>query len=539
MKWIVVDFGTQQTKILALSYEGQKISIENFHAFASKPEFFKGLAFPEPAAWAATTITLNELNWLQPDEDVFVIATLPSAYLETRYLKFPFRSEKKIEKVLQFELESTLPFDIDEVQVRSQIVEGDGVPGNRKDTQMLVMAYRRQLIRQVETELRKFQLSNPPITAHSLALSSLRQFISDEPLYVMISFGHAQSHMLLMQRSGSILGVRTLWWGGKNLIDALQEEFQVDAEKARQLLLNLDAQKPPSKQIETSVKQLTTEIRQALKGFVTTGIQLPKPLPVYVFGGVTRYSPAMKLLEDGLTAEFSANLRPFPFTALRSKQIQGLEKIDSADLELALPALSIALTQTRTHRSKIPSFSETGFQFQQNLRKFKTGSFSLLKHVAALLIAPFIYAAIQITIQSKENKVLVSALPQILQGTGIQFDANSATDEITNRLKKELAQNRTKITQLSENKESPLRALSELSTAIPSFLKIDIKEMKISRSTISFSAETPTADSATRIIEALQRVYSQVKTGATTNCATATKTECKFFKVEIERPKGT
>lgn len=537
MKWIVIDFGTRKIKLLNLLQDGQKLSIVGHHSIKTQSDYYKGLGFPEPNAWAAVTIALNELDWLKAEEDHVVLAALPSAYLESRYLRFPFRNEKKIEKVLNFELESTIPFDIDEIQIRSQVLEGEGLSDLKKESLVLALAYKRSAIKQLEGELKKFQLSNPSLTVENLALSTLRQAITETPVFGLFTVGHSKSEFVLMAKNGSILGVKTFWWGGKSLIQACQEEFSVDEEKAFHILSHIDPEKPPTKSMIASVKNLVTEMRQTFKGMHSSGISFPKPLKVFAFGKPTKNKPLMKQIEEMLKSELEIKIEAFPYPNLKSRNLQGLETI-RGDLESFLPAIGIALSQSRTHRPKIPSFSETGFQFQQNLKKLKTGSFSLLRKVALLMIAPVVYAFLQFFAQKQENEILLATLPALLRGSGFEIEKGESTDGLVARIKKEVSENQKKISQLEENEKSPLVVLTKLSSEIPSSLKIDIKELRVSPTSIFIAAETKSNETTDKILDSLRKRYPQLKASNPTNCAAGNKAECKSFTVEIDRSKS-
>lgn len=536
MKWIAIDFGTHKTKALALRLEGQRLEIEDYLSFESKPEYFRGLGIPEAAAWNQVTIALNEAEWLKPDEDTIIFTALPSAYLETRYLKFPFKAEKKIEKVIQFELEAAIPFDVDEIQLRNSILEGEGVTPMKRDALVIALAYKREIIKQFEGELKKFQLSNPPMSAQILNLASLRQAITESSAFGLLSFGHSKSEFLVLQSRGNILATKTFWWGGKNLIQALGEEFSLDPEKAEHMLVHLDPEKPLTKLSAQSAAQFAVEMRQCFKGLQSQGLVLPKPFPIYVIGQASRNKALLAQIEATLKTEFDIHLKDYPISQLRGRHLMGFDRI--ANIEEALPALSMALAQMRAHRSKIPSFSETGFQFQQNLKKLKTGSFSILKKVAALLIAPIIYGILQIVIQQKENKVLMAQIPNLLRGTSFKLAPDETTDDLVAELKAELNTNRAKIAQLTQNDKSPLVVLTDLSKTIPSHLKIDVKDLKISQTNILVTAETNSTDTMNKILESLKTLYPQLKAGAPSNC-TNSKTECKSFTFEIQRESKT
>lgn len=505
--------------------------IEDFAQFASQPDYFKGLGFPDAPAWAAATIGLNELDWLKHDEEITVLSALPSAYLETRYLKFPFRNQKQIEKVLPFEMESSLPYDVEDIQIRNLILEGDGVTVTKKEALVLAMAYRRDPIKGFEAELRKFEMSIPPFTTQNLALSALRTAITEFPVFGMLEFGHSKSHFLVLQRAGGILGSRTFWWGGKTIADSIATELQIDSQKAERIVLDMGENRAQLKSIDTAIQNFIVELRQTLKGMAHAGIKLPKPFPVFYLGSPAKIPDLLTEVSDALRVELGLEFYPYPADRLFGRGLQGRENL--TELEPALPALSIALSQMRIHRARIPTFSETGFQFQQNLKKLKTGSFSLLRKVALLLIAPFIFGVVQLVLVSKEDKVLMGGLNQLLRNSGFQFSEKASTDEILSKMKKELSANRRKIDQLEEDKSSPLVVLTQISKALPLSATIDVKDFKITRNRILMTAETPTTETANQISAALKEKFPTTKVGAISACPS--KKDCKTFTLEIER----
>jgi len=532
MNWIVIDFGSQEIKALKLHLEGQRLEILCLTSIPSKPEYFRGLGLPESAAWSAITIHLNEIEWLNPEEENVVLAALPSAYLESRYLKFPFKNEKKIEKVLQFELESTLPFDLEEVQLRHRLLEGDGVTPS-KEGLVLAYCYKRDLIKNFETELRKFQISVPSITSEILALGTLRPALPNEPVTALLEIGHAKSKLVLLQKSGAILGLRTLWWGGREIIDKIAEEHQLDSLQAEARFWQLDPSRDQRiiESIQKSMMSIAVEVKQTLKSWQNSGLQIPSVLPTFTIGGVNRAPQFNEFLSKALSGEIHLQVRSFPLQALEGKQVTGLLKLE--DPEKALSCLTVAMTQLRTQRTKIPSFSESGFQFQQNLQKIKTSSFSLLKKVAVLILIPFVYSIFQFYIQQKEGKTTTAKISEIVRSSGIPVSPTDDTEQIISKLKAERAKIRSKVQQLAEDNESPLAVLTQISEKIPLSTKIDVKTFKVTDQTVSLTAETDSTTSANQIAEAMKSLYPDLKLGAITPCKD--KPNCQVFSLEAKR----
>lgn len=541
MKWIIVDFGTNSIKALRAFVDTNKIEILDWGEWKSQKDYFTGLGLPHSKAWAALNIGLDEKGWL--DEEGFtLISALPSPYLETRYLKFPFRGDKKIEKVLPLELEATIPFDIEEVLVRHKSLEGEGIP-DRRETLVLALAYKREYIMQFENELRRFQVALPPITTQNIALSTLRLGIHGEPIFAFLNIGHSKSEFILLQDNGTILGIRTLWWGGKNLAMSLSKQMGIDFETAQQVLkskASLELTKSSNTEsitiagsLEDAVNDLVDEMRQTLKSFQLGGIAIPKPLSVYFFGAPTHCPGLPKYLEDIFRREFNLQFYPYPVQNLAEKTITGLEKLPNP--EAALTTLAIALHQTRIGR-RVPVFSESSFQLQQNIRKLKSGSVAVLKRAGMMLLAPLIFGIVHLAIQNQESSKVLAALSQALVPAQVTLDPNQSTDEMIEDLKKERAANRQKLSQLEEDQNSPLVVLTTLSREISPGLKIDIKELRINPRTIYISADVPSIEVEKQIIESLTQSFASVQPGKTETCTS--DEGCKRINLQIRREEG-
>ncbi len=398
-----------------------------------------------------------------------------------------------------------IPFDIEDIQIRSRLLEGDAIASHRKETLVLAMTYQREAIRNFEAELKKFQPSVPAFSVEALNLASLRHALSENGLFGILEMGHSKSQLLVLQKNGNIVGVRSFLWGGKNLKDG------ADLDRA-------------------AIALFLAELRRTIKGMQTERIIFPKPFPLYTFGAPAAKAGFLEFIEENI-GEISLAMKPLRSDLYSSRQIVGLDQLE--DPEAALVPLSVALSQIRPHRAKMITFSESSFQFQQNLKKLKTGSFSLMRKVALLMIAPFLYMVLHFIIQTKENNVLMADLNQILKSSGLPISVQGSTEQTVDLLRKEIMENRKKLERLHEDDQSPLNVLSEFSELLPNHLKIDVREFKVTSSAIFISAETSSAEMADQIVEVLKSKYSKLKAGTVTNCQN--KPDCKVFTVEVER----
>lgn len=539
MKWIILDFGSHQVKALKTEIDGQKVRILDFFTWTSSPDFFEGLEFPTSSAWSKASQELNARGWLS-DEGLVVCSHLPSTYLETRYLRFPFKSDKKIEKVLPLEIESAVPFDVDDILLKSRILKGPGVEES-PEALVLVMAYKRDLIQKYETELRHFQVSIPSISVDILNLASLRQVVKSDPIFGFLNIGHRKTQLLLLQDSGSTIAARTFFWGGEALRQKLESQLKVTPERALELLrgnasfdVTTESQSvhiEMAEALEESLNQFLNEFRQSLKSFQQQGLTLPKGLPIYILGKPAQIPGIRTRMEERFKLEFDLRFFHYPFEDL-NKVVQGLMQLD--DPIVALPAIAQALGQTRQHRPKIQPFSESSFQFQQNIKKLRSESFGLIRKAAVLLIAPAIYLIVSFFIQQREAAHLSGQIEKKLNQAGIEIDATQPTDRIIKELNQMLIANREKIEQLKEDQTSPLFILSDLSKAISPNIKLDVKEFRVSDDKVFISGQTNSEENRRAIVSAIATIFGEIREGNSTTCEG--EGGCVTLNVEFNRP---
>ncbi|PIR22701.1 MAG: hypothetical protein COV44_05980 [Deltaproteobacteria bacterium CG11_big_fil_rev_8_21_14_0_20_45_16] len=540
MKWIFLDFGSYEIKALRCAIDGQRIVVEDAAKFESRPEYFEGLNLPTQPAWNAVSVGLSELGWSM-DDQAAVATNLPGSYLESRYLQFPFVSEKKIEKVLPLEVESTLPFDLEEVILKSKILKGDAIKKNPKHALVLALTYRRELVKRYEQALRNFQLSPPPISIDILSLTSLRQGVGAFPVVGFLHIGHQKTEWILIQRSGDLLGLRTFWWGASQMQDALRQALEVDEARARQLFVeeasfnvSTDSQAVHIRMtdaLEDSLTEFMNEFRQSLKALEQAGIDYPRPLPIFLLGRASRVPGLATRIEERFKSEYDLSVTEYPWMQLE-KQVPGLSSLD--DSMAFVPCLAQALSQTRIHRSKILNFSESSFQFQQNIKKIRAQSISILKKLAILMLIPAIYMILSFVYHKKEYTSLNDQLQNLLKRNQLEFDANMPPSDILKRLREELIGFRRKADQLKEDDTSPLLILTDLSRAIPESLKVDIRDFNVTDTKVFVKALTDSDASREKIIEATQRVFNGLKSGATEACSDYDG--CRSFSLEFDRP---
>jgi hypothetical protein len=538
MNWIFVDFGSFRIKCLRASVGAKHLEIQDYLEFESHPEFFDGLDFPTPSAWAAVSVQLHENGWLS-DEAGAVISQLPGSYLETRYLQFPFKNEKKIDRVLTMELESQIPFDVEDLIEKHHLLKGPGVVESPKAL-VHIMTYQRDLIKKYEHELKSFQMSVPAFTADTLSLSALRLALPAHPVTGLLYFGNRKTHWNLFQSSGEILASRLFWWGGDSMAQSLSSSLSVDMGSARERLHSLseedltDAGDMRAIQIRDVVdSQLTlffNSFRQSLKAHLQAGLELPKPLPIYILGGPSHLPQLAQKFQARFEGEFDLRIEAYPMENLTSV-CRNLDQLESPEAAYAL--IAQGLLQLRSRRGKVYNFSESSFQFQQNLKKIRKQSFKLLQSAALIFLAPLAYLFVSFTLDYLENKRTENSVRQYVAESRLEVNLDQGISSIIddlrrlNRLRGEMQQ------ALMTDESGPLMLLTLMSQQISSRTKIDIHEFEVTETQVRIVADTNSAESHAEILRSLERLHPELSSSALKACDRFPG--CQSFQIQFPR----
>jgi hypothetical protein len=402
------------------------------------------------------------------------------------------------------------------------------------------MAYKRDLIQKYEMELRHFQVSIPSISADILNLASLRVAVPQDPVFGFLNIGHRKSHLLILQNTGLALAARTFFWGGQSMRQKLQGAMKLTEERAQEVLVgkasfevSTESQSihiEMAEALEESLTLFMNEFRQSMKSFQQQGLQIPKAMPVYLMGKAAQVPGLRTRMEERFKNEFDIRFLHFPYEDL-SKHIHGLEKLE--DVRVALPAVAQALAQTKSMRLKIQQFSESSFQFQQNIKKLRSESLGIIRKVAVLLIAPILYVTVSFFLQQKEARHLSTQIESKLIEANIELNANQAPDRILRDLTQQVFENRSKIKKLQEDRSSPLHILSDLSRLISPSLRVDVTELRVTDDRVFLSLETPSDSNRTEIVNALSVQFSDIKEN---KAACATTPSCVTMNIDFARP---
>ncbi|MDR0965389.1 MAG: pilus assembly protein PilM [Myxococcales bacterium] len=199
-----------------------------------------------------------------------IIVAAPGASVATQHLSLPFTDTRRIEATLGFEIESLLPYDIDEVTYDHQVLTTEG-----GKSELIVGTARTAEIASLLAELKAAGLDPRVVTSSALAYQNL---ICASPVAgvapglvagqeglreAILDIGHERSSLCVGAPSGKLECARTFQGGGRDLTRALAMEFEVsldDAQAWKEQEANLSDDLPP----HSELARARGALRQAL-----------------------------------------------------------------------------------------------------------------------------------------------------------------------------------------------------------------------------------------------------------------------------------
>ena len=436
-----------------------------------------------------------------------VVVSVPAHLISIRTLTLPFSDPRRLEKVVPFELESLLPYPIEEVVVDYQVT---GAVGGK--TSLLVAAIPRDLLKNYLEHLAEAGIDPETVDLDGMALIDLARnlpagetgFGPDENgMTAVLDMGASKTVVCLMHH-GQVHSIRTVLLGGQNLTEALQNRHGISFEEAEDLksqagLMDEDVeslhQRGISETLRRTLDPLLGELGRIFHAYQADGAIGPteggKAVTGFLLcGGGSK----LKGLESYLASELgirAMNLTPGITTGngARWDPVYGL-------------GLGLALKGARLSGGSRMNFRKGEFSYRGERSAVSTRSRYLW--IAALVVAALAAADLYM-----KYSIKMSRYQTLKNEVREQFQTMFPE---TRNIVDEVQQAQTAVAELEKRSNlfgrggwTSLQIMAELTRRMPPNVKIEVQDLVIEPGRLRLEAETDTFDSVDKIKASLEQ----------------------------------
>jgi general secretion pathway protein L len=452
-----------------------------------------------------------------------VACALPAGQLSTRRLEFPFSDSRRLAQAIPFEIEAETPFDLEDIFVDWNLLEGDRNHGSVAAT----------LVKRnhVSEALDQFQAGgcNPHVLeAGGLVLANLAAVFELDGNHLIADIGHEKTTFCAMQNRKPILA-RSIAVGGRAMTEAIAKERGLSIEDAEQRkieggILGAAGDSPGVVAILDRIAREALRTLDAAETPMSQGSVADDSLITLIGGGAR-----LAQIEEFLTRRTGRTTRrlQMPADSSHASLVEGVDPV------LFGPALALALRLSGEPLTKM-NFRQGEYAFRQDFADLFNRQFRPTAALAAVLAVLLVVSTITtVTLQHRRANLHRAATVKLYQEAFP--DRPLAPDNPVGALGAALrdAQERADFLGLYSGNRSALDLLAELSRTIPSDLSVRITEINIDRNVIRLDVDAEGFEAADRLTSVLGRTHPFERAKVAGSIKTDRKTGGVSFNVSI------
>lgn len=437
-----------------------------------------------------------------------VSTSYPGHLLSSRVLDFPFVNHKKLNQVLEFELENYVPFAMEDIIFDFHVL-------NREEAQAQILC----LYLQQEKFAKYLECFSRAGVDPKYFGADLTDFsgianiamVPQNEYYAICDIGHSKTNLLVM-RGTELKYARSIGIGGLHFTRAIQRAFNVNSEKAESLKISrgkLHVREQDTDQISRNLNhvgaELVSSIKQTFLGF--DNIFGHHPIcAIYCTGGSSKLGGLL----DYLSFHLRANVLELDSLNMVSHNLE-----DTAEAsKIMTQALANALRPIFSNRFPQINFRKGIFSFKQDIQVLT----SELKNVGVMLSVIFIlglayyfyaghyYAKKMAAIDAKVEKIIDAEFPD-LKDTKRRGSGGKSLAKYLSLAQKKLDELKNQKAAFSGESGVPVLAvMQEVSDKLPmkSDVKFEVSEFNYSDNFVRLTGRTDDPLNVAKIVAALK-----------------------------------
>ena len=454
-----------------------------------------------------------------------VACALPARQLSTRRLEFPFSDARRLTQAIPYEIEAETPFDLDDIYVDWNLLEGD-----RSHGVVAATLVKRKHVADALDELQSAGCNPHVLEAGGLVLANLAAIFGLDGNHLIADIGHEKTTFCAMQHGRPVLA-RSIAVGGRAMTEALAKERGLSLEDAEQFKIEGGALGTGASSSSPGVIALLDRIaREAVRTFEAAESKQGEGsrgdnVVITLVGGTAH----MDRIDEFLTRRTGCTTQRLrkPEDGAHAELLEGIDPV------LFGPALALALRLSGEPVTRM-NFRQGEYAFRQDFADLFNRQFRPTAALAAAFVVLLTLSTITtITLDHRRAGRHLEAAAQLFSEA---FPNRSPVpDNPVSAMGSALrdAQDRADFLGLYSGDQSALDLLAELSRTIPTDLAIRITEVNIDRNVIRLDVEAEGFEAADRLTSVLSQTHPFEAAKVAGSIKTDRKTGGVSFNVSI------
>jgi len=441
----------------------------------------------------------------------------PSQKVTSRLVTFPFGSRKKIDQTIELEIETYIPFDIENMILDYSVV------WQTKDASRVLVIYvqKGDLVKELTT-LGNVGVDPRYVCVEGVELVNLVNLgmVPPDGAYVIMDLGHAKSTITICH--GKKLGyIRAISIAGDSITQAIADRLHVPYDEAERLKIEMGHMPMGDDEV---VDDISREVGEAIRSVVDEFIlhlrqtfftyRESEDIPVegvYLSGGTSRLPGLDRYLSDALKLNVT-------FLKVQDFHFNRLDRAD-AHRHVIPQALSLALKGVAGGDADI-NLRRGEFAFKGDAEQI-SGSFKRVAIIVGFIIFLGLinFTAKYYSVKKKIDKMHGDIVQMVKQALpNVPSRAIRTPKSAISVIKSRQADVTGKIEQLEDLMgTSPLDVLRSISTLLPKRgeIVLEVSDISITPDRVSFSGRVENFKAVDTVKLALEKssIFSDVTTG--------------------------
>jgi len=301
-----VDIGTHSIKLVELKLSGKSISLQSFGIAPVPPQAIVDGAILDKGALVECLQALLREHKIKCTQAVM---GLSGHSVIVKKISLPEMTEAELDESIHWEAEQYIPFDIDDVNLDFQIIEGGSSEEGKMD--VLLVAAKKDKIDDYTDLLIQAGLRPCVVDLDAFALQNsweINYEVVPGRNVALVNIGAGFTNIGVL-RNGMTSFTRDISIGGNHYTDAIQKEFALSAEQAERVKTGQESGADPAavrQVMDTVSESIAVEIQRSFDFFrATTSDQ--DIHQILISGGSARVRDLDTFLNERLKIETQVN----------------------------------------------------------------------------------------------------------------------------------------------------------------------------------------------------------------------------------------